>query len=180
MKRKFETFVEIPEGIECKIEDGILECKKNEKQVSRKMEILRTNVSVKERNVNFSCAKANKNHIKIIKSNVAHVKNMFTGLENEFVYKLEICHVHFPMTVKAEGDKVVISNFLGEKTNRYSKIVPGANVEIKGKEITVSGLDVDQVGQTAANLEKATKIKKKDRRIFQDGIFIVEKKWRKE
>jgi len=31
------------------------------------------------------------------------------------------------------------------------------------------------VGQTSANLEQATKIKRKDQRVFLDGLYIFEK-----
>jgi len=48
-------------------------------------------------------------------------------------------------------------------------------VEIKGNQITISSNNVERAGQTAANIEKATKISKKDRRVFQDGCFITEK-----
>jgi large subunit ribosomal protein L6 len=41
--------------------------------------------------------------------------------------------------------------------------------------VTVSGSDREKVGQTAANIEMACKIKKRDRRVFQDGIYIVSK-----
>ncbi len=50
-------------------------------------------------------------------------------------------------------------------------------MEIKGKgeEIVVSGIDKVLVGQTAANLEQTTRIKGYDPKVFQDGIYLVEK-----
>src|SRR3989344_4935855 len=87
----------------------------------------------------------------------------------------ESCNVHFPVTLKVEGNKFVITNFLGEKTPRFAKIPQGVKVEVKGQKITVSSHNKDLAGQTAANLEKATKIRSRDRRIFQDGIFLVER-----
>ena len=107
----------------------------------------------------------------------AHVKNMIKGLNEEYVYKLEIASVHFPMVVKVDEAKkvVVIKTFLGEKADRHSKILPGAKVEVKGNEITVRSHDKEIAGQTAANIEKATKVKGRDRRIFQDGIFLTDR-----
>jgi len=45
----------------------------------------------------------------------------------------------------------------------------------KGKEVFVRGPDKDAVGQTAANIEAQSVVSNKDRRVFQDGIFLVEK-----
>ena len=79
------------------------------------------------------------------------------------------------MTAKVEGQEVKISNFAGEKFDRISKIVGDVQIEIKGEEITVTGINKEDVGQTAANLELATKLRGKDIRRFQDGIYLVSK-----
>ena len=62
------------------------------------------------------------------------------------------------MTMKIDSGKLIITNFLGEKTPRIAKIFPGANVEIKEHQITITSHDREAAGKTAANMEKATKI----------------------
>jgi len=79
------------------------------------------------------------------------------------------------MNVKIVDDKIIIKSFLGETTERVAKIASGAKVDIKGSKITVSSENIESAGQTAANLEKATRLTGRDRRIFQDGIFITSK-----
>ncbi|MHC1611072.1 MAG: 50S ribosomal protein L6 [Candidatus Methanospirareceae archaeon] len=113
----------------------------------------------------------------IVGTYAAHIKNMITGVTEGFFYKLAIVHAHFPMQVAItkDGDAVSISNFLGERKPRIAKIVEGAKVEVKGKEIVVSGINKEAVGQTAANIEQATRIKGYDPRVFQDGIYLVKK-----
>ena len=100
---------------------------------------------------------------------------MFKGINEKFAYKLEACNVHFPMTLKIEGNKLAINNFLGEKTPRHAEILPNVDVDIKGQVITLTSHDKEAAGQTAANFEKATKVRNRDRRIFQDGIYITQK-----
>jgi large subunit ribosomal protein L6 len=106
---------------------------------------------------------------------VAHVRNMVKGVTEGYTYHMKVIYSHFPVTVKVEGDKVIISNFLGENVPRVARIMGDTKIEIKGQEITVTGIDKDDVGQTCGNIEQAGRITKFDRRVFQDGIYIVEK-----
>lgn len=88
---------------------------------------------------------------------------------------MKVVYVYFPVSIKVEGDKVVISNFCGERKPRIAKIVGDTKVEVKEDDIIVSGINVEEVGQTAANIEQATKVKGKDPRVFLDGIYVYEK-----
>jgi large subunit ribosomal protein L6 len=175
MKKLILEQLDIPAGVTCEFSDSTLKCKKDGTELSRKITVPRMTVAVKDNKINLGCESGNKRDFKTIKSYIAHIKNMFTGLQQEYVYKLEYCNVHFPMTLKIESNRVVINNFLGEKNPRFAKIVSGVKVDLKGQKLTVTSADKDAAGQTAANLEKATKIKNRDRRIFQDGIFITDR-----
>ncbi|NPA97345.1 MAG: 50S ribosomal protein L6 [Crenarchaeota archaeon] len=104
-----------------------------------------------------------------------HIQNMITGVTKGWRYKLKIITTHFPATVKVSGNEVIIENFLGEKAPRRAKIVGNVKVTVKGKDVIVEGVDIEAVGQTAANIELATKVKDKDRRVFVDGIYIYER-----
>jgi large subunit ribosomal protein L6 len=105
----------------------------------------------------------------------AHIRNLLRGVKEGYEYKLKVVYAHFPIKLRVEGNEVIIENFLGEKHPRRAKIVGKCKVEIRGQEVIVKGIDKEECGQTAANLEQATKIKDKDPRVFQDGIYIVEK-----
>jgi large subunit ribosomal protein L6 len=41
--------------------------------------------------------------------------------------------------------------------------------------VVLTGIDKEKVGNTAANIEHATRIRKRDPRVFQDGIYITER-----
>jgi len=173
MKRNQTEELEIPEGVTCEIVGRFVQCAIEGVTLMHKLQHPEIQAQVAGNKLVFSCAKGNKEHRRVLRSIVAHTKNLFTGLQGKFTYTLEACNVHFPMMLKADGAKVAITNFLGEKTPRFATILPGSNVEIKGQKITVTSHDIALAGQTAANIEKATKIRNRDRRVFQDGIYIV-------
>ena len=79
------------------------------------------------------------------------------------------------MTVKFEENKAIIKNFLGEKVDRKVELPKKVEVKLDKDIITVTSVNKEVAGQTAANLEKITKVRNKDRRIFQDGIYIINK-----
>ncbi|RLG78992.1 MAG: 50S ribosomal protein L6 [Thermoprotei archaeon] len=105
----------------------------------------------------------------------AHIRNMITGVTKGYRYWLKIIYSHFPITVKVEGDKVLIINFLGEKAPRVAKIMGDVKVKVQKNDVIVEGINIEDVGQTAANIEQATKIRGFDRRVFVDGIYIYKK-----
>jgi large subunit ribosomal protein L6 len=48
-------------------------------------------------------------------------------------------------------------------------------VTVKGEDIIVQGISLEDVSQTAANIQNSTKIRNKDPRVFLDGIYVFEK-----
>ncbi len=175
MRNKYDVKVQIPEGISCKMDGKIMNFSRGNISVSRKIVEYNVSVSISGNEVMIGCAKANKKDIANVNAQVAHLENVFAGLKEPFLYELEICNVHFPMTVKVDGKRVVINNFLGEKVPRSANIVEGVNVKVEGNKVLVMCADIEKAGQTSANIEKAARVTKKDRRIFQDGIFITKK-----
>ena len=105
----------------------------------------------------------------------AHLANMIRGVNSGFRYEMKIVFAHFPMKVAAKGNTITIDNFLGEKATRTAAIADGVEVKVKGDIVTIEGNNVEHVGQTAANLERATVVKGRDIRVFQDGVYIISK-----
>jgi large subunit ribosomal protein L6 len=100
---------------------------------------------------------------------------MIKGVTQGFTYKLKIVFVHFPMTVRVQGRRIVIQNFIGERQDRYADIAGNVNVTVQGEDVLVEGVDIEEVAQTAANIQQACKIRKKDLRKFLDGIYVYSK-----
>ncbi len=170
--------VEIPEGVDVEIEGNTVRVKGPKGEISKKLPIPKGLILRKQDNkVVVETYFANARKRAMVGTLAAHIKNMIIGVTKGYKYKLKIIYSHFPINLKLEGDKLIISNFLGERAPRIAKILPGAKVTIdkKNNDIIVEGIDIEIVGQTAANIEHATKIKDKDRRKFMDGIYIYEK-----
>lgn len=105
----------------------------------------------------------------------AHIKNMIIGVSKGFSYKLKIVFSHFPISVKIQDKTVLIENFTGERNPRKAKIIGNAEVKVSSEDIIVQGIDLEDVSQTAANIEQATKVRRKDPRVFLDGIYLYER-----
>lgn len=105
----------------------------------------------------------------------SHIANMVTGVTKGFVYTMKVVYSHFPVKTILKGDELLIENFLGESHPRKAKIVGTTKVEIKGDTIILTGIDLEEVGQSCANIELATKIRNYDPRVFQDGVYLMEK-----
>ncbi len=179
MKKDLERTIELPEGIEAKIEENSVTMKGNGKELTNSFNNNKIDMTVKGNKIKLVSKNATRRQSKMMGTIDAHIKNMIKGVTDGFEYKLEICNVHFPMNVKQEDGKIIIKSFLGETTKRVARIMPTTNVDIKGSQITVTSSSIENAGQTAANIEKATRLTGRDRRVFQDGIFITEKNGRK-
>lgn len=103
------------------------------------------------------------------------LSSMIKGVETGFTYKLKIIFSHFPISVKVKDKKVIVENYFGERSSRISKIVGDTQVEISGEDVIVKGPSLEDVSQTATNIESSTKIKNKDQRVFLDGVYVYAK-----
>ena len=123
------------------------------------------------------CSLPRKKEKALVGTWAAHAKNMVVGVSEGFEYRMKIVYAHFPVKVTHDKKASIlnISNFMGEKLDRKAKILEGVNVKIDGDQITLTGVNRENLGQTAANIEVSTKIKGFDIRVFQDGIYITHK-----
>ena len=157
--------IEIPEGVEVIINNNEVTVKGPNGEDSRKFTYPNVDITEVENNVVLETSFPRKKDKAMIGTTKAHISNMITGVTDGFEYHMKIVFAHFPMTVKVNKDVVVIDNFLGERHPRTAK----------GDEVTITGINKEHVGQTMANLEQATKIKGRDPRVFQDGIYLISK-----
>jgi large subunit ribosomal protein L6 len=105
----------------------------------------------------------------------SHIQNMITGVSKGFIYKLKIVFSHFPISVKVQDKSVLIENFTGERRARRIKIIGEVKVKIEPDDIIIEGINLEDVSQTAANIEQATRVRSKDPRVFLDGLYVYER-----
>ncbi len=170
-----ERTVKIPDGVTVNMEGSVVTVTGPKGGLSRQMKYPGVEIKSKDGAVVISGSQKKKSANAITGTFAAHIKNMITGVTKGFEYKLKVVYAHFPITVKHSGDNVLIDNFLGEKTPRKSAVRGKCSVNIKGDIVSVTGTNIEEVSQTAANIERATKVKKRDRRVFQDGVYLIEK-----
>jgi len=175
MRKEIIQQIEIPEGVEANLEGNKLIVKGEKGENEREFKIGKIDFQKKDNLIILRDKKATKKEKKIINTVASHIRNMLKGVKENFEYKLKICSSHFPITVDIQDNEATVKNFLGEKIPRKVKIPKNVEVNIDREIITITSNDKESAGQAAANFEKATKIRNKDRRIFQDGIFITNK-----
>jgi len=172
--------IEIPEGIQVEIIDGKRVVVRGPKgSVEKDFSKAPVYLSLGDGEVVVEVRWKGKRGFALLNTILSHLRNMFTGVTKGYVYKLKAYYIHFPIDVYVDGEYVVIKNFVGERGLRKAKILPGVKVEVVKKggdiDLIVTGIDKEAVGQTAANIMQATKIKNKDPRVFLDGIYLYEK-----
>jgi large subunit ribosomal protein L6 len=175
---KSEKLVEeiaIPDGITFNIDNGLV-CVKGRKGEVRK-KLMDPSIDIKEDKgkVMISAKKSTRREKTKIGTFKAHIKNMFKGATEGHIYKLKICAAHFPMNVSASNKEFIVKNFLGEKVPRKISLKDNVNVKVDGDTVIVESVDKNLASQTAADIEQLCRITNRDRRIFQDGIWLFNK-----
>ena len=170
-----QTAVEMPDGVTAALQGRTLSIKGKMGEARKDFDKINVNIGVEGNRVVFSPFSTKKKDNVIINTVTSIVNNMVTGVTRGFTYKVKVVYAHFPITVKTKGKQVLIENFVGERSPRTSEIVGDTKVTVEGDDVIVKGVSLEDVGQTAANIELATKIKRKDQRVFLDGLYIYHK-----
>lgn len=175
MKKDLHSVVEVPSGVVVSRDGMLLKVKGAKGEVSRLMDAPSIIVDISSQSITLSRAKSTKREKSKMFSLRAHMKNMIRFVQSPAVYKLKICSSHFPVSVTVQKGVLSMKNFIGEKVPRVLPIPQGVDVRVDGDSVTVTSHDGELAGRTAGLIEKLSVVREKDRRIFQDGIYITEK-----
>jgi large subunit ribosomal protein L6 len=169
------TELELPSDVSAEVDHLELTVEGPNGAVTRRLWYPDVSVSVADGHVVIESDEDDAQTMSTLGTFQSHVENMFHGVTDGWEYEMEIFYSHFPMQVSVEGEDVVIENFLGEKAPRRTEIRGDTEVAVDEERVTLHGPDIEDVGQTAADIEQLTRVKDKDVRVFQDGVYITNK-----
>jgi large subunit ribosomal protein L6 len=163
--------INIPDGVTVTMENNILTVKGEKGELKRSFSHPKINIKINNNTLEINGKDVRRKELALIGTIIAHSKNMIKGVTEGFEYKMKTVFSHFPIKTSVEGNEFIIQNFLGERAARKALILEGVSIEINGEDIAIQGIDKEKVGQTVANIERATQVKRRDNRVFQDGVY---------
>lgn len=171
-----EKTVPIPQGVKVTLEGKVAKVQGPLGTLTRDFSHAPVQIAVEGEKITVFSSWARRKERAMVGTIRAHLQNMMRGVTEGFTYHMKVVISHFPVTVKVQKDQVLVENFIGERSPRRAQIKGSTKVLVKGEDILIRGIDLEEVSQTAANIQRATKIKKKDPRVFLDGIYVQEKR----
>ncbi len=176
MVKEIARHVEIPDGVAISLDGNTVTVKGPKGEITRQLFYPEIDIQKVDSRIVVNSRLDRKQHRAMVGTLAAHIGNMVVGVTKGYEYKMKVVYSHFPIQLKSASDELVINNFLGERKSRSAKVLEGAKIEIGKDEVMVKGIDKERVGQTMANIEQATRVRGFDIRVFQDGIYLVEKR----
>lgn len=172
---KLTTSVPVPEGVTVSLNRHMLVVDGPRGRAIKSFRKIPVNIGVSEDAVSLRAGGSRKRDYAILNTARSLIGNLCQGVVEGYTVKMKIVYAHFPVTVKVQGDSVLIENFQGERAPRVARIHGSAKVDPQGDDVIVTGHVLTDVTQTAANIQLKTRIKNKDHRVFLDGIYVYDK-----
>ncbi len=167
--------IEAPDGVTINLEGRKVTVKGAKGTIERDFSHIPVSIDADGNKVRVWAEWPRKKEAALVGTIQSHIQNMITGVQKGFTYKIKIVFSHFPISVKVQGKSVLIENFTGERRARKANILGDVKVKVEAEDILVQGLKLEDVSQTAANIETITRVRRKDPRIFLDGLYVFER-----
>jgi large subunit ribosomal protein L6 len=167
--------VQVPANVDATIEGKKVSIKGAKGSLTRDFSFAPISIEGEGKNIRIWAKWPRKKEAALVGTIYSHINNMITGVTKGYSYKLKIVFSHFPITVKLQGKAIMIENFTGERRARKINMIGDVKVKIEAEDITIEGINLEDVSQSAANIEQSTRVRNKDPRVFLDGIYVYEK-----
>lgn len=170
-----ENNVEVPDDVDLTLDGQKVTVTGQNGEIIRDFLHTKLKIDYQDRTLRIWAENPRKKQAALINTIASHVKNMIKGVTKGFTYRLKIVFIHFPLNIQVKENQVVISNFVGEQNDRVAKIFGNVSIKVEGDDVIVTGANIEEVAQTAANIQQSTKIRNKDLRKFLDGVYVYKK-----
>ena len=167
--------IQVPDGVTVSLEERKVTVKGAKGTLQRDFSHIPVSINADGNVVRVWAEWPRKKEAALVGTIHSHIQNLITGVQKGFTYKIKIVFSHFPISVKVQNKMILIENFTGERRARKAKIVGDTKVKVETEDIVVQGLNLEDVSHTAANIEQATKVRRKDPRVFLDGLYVFER-----
>ena len=167
--------VQVPDNVDLSMTGKKINLKGAKGSLTRDFSYAPIAIESEGKNILISAKWPRKKEAALVGTIYSHINNMITGVTKGYSYKLKIVFSHFPISVKVQDKTVVIENFTGERRPRRVKTIGDVKIKVEPEDIIVEGINLEDVSQTAANIEQATRVRRKDPRVFLDGIYVYER-----
>ncbi|MCK5061041.1 50S ribosomal protein L6 [Candidatus Parcubacteria bacterium] len=153
MSRLGKLPIELPEGAEAKIQDNFIVVKGKKGELKQELHNL-VKVEIKDRIISVSVKRPE------VKKERAFwglyrslINNMVAGVSEGYEKKLEVIGVGY--RVALAGKKIILN--VGYSHPVDFPLPKGISAQVEGNAITISGIDKQLVGETAARIRKVRK-----------------------
>jgi large subunit ribosomal protein L6 len=167
--------VEIPEGVKVSFSDCMLKASGPKGDLSRRISCQGIKITVEDKKIVFESETERRKMKSLAGTWASHARNLIDGVNHGYEARLKAVYSHFPMKLNMDGNKFILGNFLGGREDVSVTIKGNVTVKIEKEEVIVTGIDKEEVGQAASLIENLARVKRFDRRIFQDGIHLTKK-----
>ncbi|KAJ8658811.1 hypothetical protein O0I10_005537 [Lichtheimia ornata] len=171
----------VPDNVSVKIQSRIINVEGPRGKLTKNLRHLNIEIKLVAKNkLQFSVYHGARKHVAAIRTVRSIINNMITGVTKGFQYKMRYVYAHFPINVIVNGtnDAVEIRNFLGQKVAFQVKMREGVHCEASKSqkdELLITGNDLENVSQSAADIQQTCRVRNKDIRKFLDGIYVSER-----
>ncbi|MFW9807276.1 MAG: 50S ribosomal protein L6 [Candidatus Thorarchaeota archaeon] len=172
----YEQRIEIPSECQVSLEDKTITVNGPKGKLVRSFPEPQTRIKTEGNELIVTTHVNRKKSRALVGTAIAHVRNMLIGVQHGYEYEMKVVYSHFPITVEIQDKTVIIKNFIGERGVRRARLIGDVEVKTTEDEVFISGINIDHVSQSAANIQQACKIRDKDRRVFLDGIYVIRKR----
>jgi large subunit ribosomal protein L6 len=171
----YHQTIEIHSECQVSVDDKTITVKGPKGTLTRSFPEPQTSIKIEGNQVYVGTGISRKRARALVGTVIAHLRNMMLGVRLGYEYEMKIVYSHFPITVELKDKTMIIKNFIGERGVRKARVVGDVQIRTTEDEIFISGIDIEHVSQSAANIQQACKIRDKDRRVFMDGIYVIRK-----